>query len=81
MRLIPFISLISLLFFIYVEVTVGNVFIRINSEGVKCFSITNVFKYMVEPLRNSFLWNIKLLDINYIFILLISIILYYNIWH
>ena len=46
MRLIPFISLISLLFFIYVEVTVGNVFIRINSEGVKCFSITNVFKYI-----------------------------------
>ena len=77
--LIPFIILISILFFIYVEFTVGNVFLRINSRGVRSLNIINVFHYMIEPFKKSTLWNIGLLDINYIFIISISIILYYNI--
>ena len=81
MKLIQFIILISLLFFIYVELVVGNVFIRVNSEGRKSFNIISVFKYMLEPLRNSFLWNIELLDVNYIFVISISIILYYIIYN
>jgi hypothetical protein len=79
MKLIPFIILISLLFFIYVELSVGNVFIRINSEGKKCFNISSVFQYMIEPLKNRFLWNIELLDVNYVFIISTSIMLYYSI--
>lgn len=77
MKLIPFIILISILFFIYVEYTVGNVFIRINSEGNKYFNLSSIFHYMINPLRNKFLWNYQLLDVNYVFIISVSILLYY----
>ena len=35
-----------------------------------------MLSFMIHPLHNYFLWNIKALDINYPFIMIMSIIIY-----
>ena len=73
--IINLIILITFLF--YVEFSVGNVFYRINHLGIKCLNLKHAFYYLIEPLRNKFLWNVELLDVNYIFILILSNIFYF----
>lgn len=74
-----YILIITILFVIYVETNVGNVIFRETSQGIKQFQPFNIIHYLIDPLHNSFLWNISLLDVNYIFIIFISTIIYHNI--
>ena len=67
---------ITLLFITYVEITVGNVLFRHNSSGSKSINITSMLSFMIHPLHNCFLWNVKALDINYPFIMILSSIIY-----
>ena len=73
-----YLILITIFFLIYVELSVGNIIYRINSLGTYSINFMNVIKFLLEPLYNSYLWNISLLDINYIFIITISIFIYYK---
>jgi hypothetical protein len=77
MRFLGYLSSITLSFLFYVEYSVGHVFYRVNSLGYKSFHLSSIFYYLIEPLRNKFLWNYQLLDVNYIFILINSIIIYF----
>jgi hypothetical protein len=69
---------ITLLFLLYVEYSVGGILFRVNSSGKQAFHLTGALSYLINPLSNSFLWNLKLLDVNYIFIIGLSTILYHN---
>ena len=83
MNLLIYIFIITILFLIYVEYSVGNIIYRQNSLGDTSFQISNIISYLCDPLYNSFLWNIELLDVNYIFILSMSLflyIIYYILW-
>ena len=55
-----------------------NIFLlfRPNSLGKSSFNFYSLFSYLIDPLHNKFLWNIQLLDVNYIFVLGISLLLY-----
>ena len=77
MNYLFFIFLITILFLIYVEYSVGNVIYRITSSGIREIHLSNIINYLLEPLHNSFLWNYKLLDVNYIFVLGVSTIFYW----
>ena len=79
MNILIYILLITFLFLIHIEVSIGNVFYRVNSLGVKTFNIRLLVNYLIEPLRNRFLWYLDLLDCNYIIVLTISLILYFTI--
>ena len=70
-RLLILNSIITILFIIYIEYSVGDIFFRLNSNGIKKINFISLFKYLIDPLFNTFLWNIKLLDVNYIFIILV----------
>lgn len=70
-------SIITILFIIYIEYNVGNIFIRINSSGIKVLNFGSLFNYLINPLYNKFLWNIHLLDVNYIFVILFLNLTYY----
>ena len=69
-------SIITIFFIIYIEYNVGNIFIRMNNNGIKVFNFNSLFNYLINPLFNRFLWNIQLLDVNYIFV-----ILFFNLAH
>ena len=72
MNYLLFIFIVTILFLIYVEMSVGNVIYRITSSGLREIHLSNIIHYLLEPLHNSFLWNISLLDVNYIFIIFLS---------
>ena len=77
MNLFLYIILITTIFTIYVEYSVGGILFRPNSLGKLSTNLYSLFNYLIDPLYNRFLWQPQLLDVNYIFILGCSIFLYY----
>ncbi len=78
MKIIYFFFIVTVLFIIYVEFSVGNIIWRESANGLKSFQPKNILHYLFNPLYNSFLWNVRLLDVNYIFVIGMSTITYYN---
>ena len=78
MKLSYFLIIVTVLFLFFVEKNVGNVFIRPGSDNLRHFRFLNIFTYMIEPLHNTFLWNISLLPYNYIFVVVLSTIIHTN---
>lgn len=73
---ILFLLLITFIFIIYVEFTIGGILFRYNSNNIKTLNVMSLLNYLVHPLKSKFLWNIHLLDVNYIFIISISSFFY-----
>ena len=76
MNIFIYLLIITILFIIYIEYNVGGILIRSNSSGGKSINIRSMLNFMIHPLYNKLLWNFKSLDINYLFILFISIFIY-----
>jgi len=76
MNIFLYLFIITILFIFYIEFNVGGILIRSNSTGGKSFNFKSLINFMIHPLYNKFLWNFKSLDINYPFIIFISIIFY-----
>lgn len=79
MDFIIYLLIVTILFIIYTEYSVGNIVYRIDSSGLKHLHLSNIIYYLFNPLHNLFLWNIKLLDVNYIFVITLFTIIYKNI--
>ena len=78
MKYIYFFLIVTFLFILYVESSVGNIIWREGVTGIKTFQPWNIIHYLLNPLYNGFLWNFRLLDVNYIFVIFISTIAYHN---
>jgi hypothetical protein len=77
MNYLTYITIITILFIIYVEYSVGGILWRQTSSGIKSFNFNSLFNYLIDPLRQKFLWNIELLDVNYVFVVIVSSLIYY----
>ena len=78
MKLYIFLFIVTILFMIFIEKYIGNVSIRPNSNNVNQFNFIGAISYMFEPLHNTFLWNASLLPYNYVFIIVLSVIIHTN---
>ena len=63
----------TLLFLIYIEVYIGSIMFRYNSENKLYFNIWSGLNFLMHPLYDNFLWNIKSLHMNYPFVIVIFI--------
>lgn len=72
-----YILFITIIFVIWVELSIGGILFRPNSLGKISLNISSLFNFMINPLHNKFLWNLEIIDTNYIFILIISSLLYF----
>ena len=77
MNLFWILLIVTIIFIIYSEYSVGGILIRSNSSGSKSVNLSSMFNFMINPLHKSFLWNYKSLDINYPFVIFITIVIYY----
>ena len=80
MNVIYYFILVSFLFIVWSEYSVTNILFRENSNGLIRINLNSLFGFLIHPFYNSTLWNMKTLDINYLFILIISSIFYYLIY-
>ena len=76
MKVIIYLLFVTLIFIVWVEYSIGNILFRISECGKNQLNISSLFYFMLHPLKDSFLWNWELLDTNYIFILILSLIIY-----
>ena len=74
-----YILIITVIFLIYVELSVGGIVYRVNASGKKNIQFGNIIHYLFDPFHNKFLWNPSLLDVNYVFVFLVSSLLYRNV--
>jgi len=77
MNLITYIFIVTILFIIWSEYSVTNILIRQNSKGNKTLNLSSLFGFLMNPFHKSTLWTNKTLDINYAFILMYSVGIYY----
>jgi hypothetical protein len=67
-----YILFITIIFIVWVEYSIGGILLRPDSSGYVSFNFSSLLNFMINPLYNNFLWNIKILDSNYVFIIIIS---------
>jgi len=77
MNLIFYISIITIIFITWSEYSVTNILIRQNSKGKKSLNLRSLFGFLMDPFYKKTLWTYGTLDINYAFVLLYSIGMYY----
>ncbi len=72
-----YLLIITFVFIIYSELMIGNILFRPNSENRLSMNLNSLFHFCFHPFHNNTLWNLKTLDINYLFILLCSLFFYF----
>lgn len=70
-------GIVTFLFIAWVELTVGNIFLRTDSLGSKSLNWQSLLGFLSHPFRSSLLWTRDTLDINYAFVLLTTLVLYF----
>jgi hypothetical protein len=77
MNIIYYYIFITFLFIVWSEYSVTNILFRENSLGSLTINLNSLFGFLTHPFYNSTLWNMKTLDINYLFILIVSSIFFF----
>lgn len=70
-------SIVTVLFVLWSEYSVGNILFRNDSFGSKSLNWPSLVGFMSHPFRSTMLWTRETLDINYAFVIVTTIIMYY----
>ena len=74
---LAFLALITILFIIYSEYSVGNILFRPDSRGKISMNLYSLLGFLMNPFYKRDLWNWDTLDINYAFVIIYSSLIYY----
>jgi hypothetical protein len=77
MDYLTYLGWITLLFMIYVEVSVGNVLFRRDSRNLYRMNVSSLLHFMSHPLTNRTMWSWSVLDLNYPFVLGVATLAYW----
>jgi len=77
MDLFYYLFFVTLAFIIYIEVSVGNILFRSNASGSIGINLSSLVNFLIHPLYNRTLWNVSVLDLNYIFVLIVAWVIYH----
>jgi hypothetical protein len=67
--MIYFILIFTLIFCVFIEIYIGGISIRRNSENINTFHFSSLLSYLIHPLHNSFLWHPDIIIANYPFMI------------
>ena len=59
------------------EYSIGQILLRPDSTGKISINLNSLFGYLMNPFYKRDLWSMEYIDINYAFVLIYSIIIYY----
>ena len=76
MKILYFLGIVTILFIIYSEYSVGSILFRPDSRGKISMNLYSLLGYLANPFYKRDLWNLQTLDINYAFILIYSYLIY-----
>lgn len=77
MEILYFLGIITILFIIYSEYSVGSILFRPNINGKISMNLYSLLGFLMNPFYKKYLWNWNTLDINYAFVIIYSVFLYY----
>ena len=72
-----FITIITLLFVIYSEYSVGQILFRPDSVGNISMNFSSLLGFLMNPFHKTHLWSLQTLDINYAFVIINALIIYF----
>lgn len=76
-NLIIFLVIITIFFIIYSEYSIGQILLRPDSTGKISINLNSLFGYLMNPFYKRDLWTWNTLDINYAFVLIYSLCVYF----
>jgi len=71
-----FIGIITLIFVIYSEYSIGQILFRPDSSGIISTNLNSLLGFLANPFYRRDLWTWNTLDINYAFISMYSLFIY-----
>ena len=77
MKIIYFFGIITTLFIIYSEYSVGSILFRPDSTGKMSMNFNSLIGFLMNPFYKRDLWTWKTLDINYAFVIIYSLFIYF----
>ena len=77
MNILIYITIITIIFIAWSEYSVTNILLRENSKGKKIFNFNSLFGFLLNPFHKKTLWTYDTLDINYAFVIIYSLSIYY----
>ena len=77
MNIFIYISIITIIFITWSEYSVTNILIRENGKGKKTLNFNSLLGFLLNPFHKNTLWTYNTLDINYAFVLMYSLGVYY----
>ena len=79
-HLIIYSFLFIILFTLFIEFYIGNIFIRPDSYGIPQYNFLSLSYYLIHPLHNLFLWNKRILFCNFPFMYGLFLLIFYNLY-
>lgn len=74
--MILFLILVTLGFAVFVELYVGSIAFRKNSQNETTFRLSSIGSFLIHPFHNRFLWHPQLWVVNYPLVIGIACLIY-----